>query len=160
MLLPAVASASRGTKTQSKTKTFMLAARRPLVASVAIYTELRRSEGASKRVVLQTGLHGGGWCCSCQKRAHPSSWLSLLAEPSWQWRLIKGVQPSRAQERFGTSAGVDSGKWEGMLYKRYDMITLSVTRHSTFLRSHLMNLIKKAINEECTLWFQIACWSL
>lgn len=73
MLLPAVASASRGTKTQSETKTFMLAARRPLVASLAIYTGLIRSEGASKRVVLQTGLHGGGWYNRCQKRAHPSS---------------------------------------------------------------------------------------
>lgn len=51
MLLPAVASASRGTKTQSETKTFMLAARRPLVASLAIYTGLIRSEGASKRVI-------------------------------------------------------------------------------------------------------------
>lgn len=73
MLLPAVASASRGTKTQSETKIFMLAARRPLVASLAIYTGLRRSEGASKRVVLQTGLHGGGWCRRCQKRVQSSS---------------------------------------------------------------------------------------
>lgn len=60
MFLPAVASASRGTKMQSETKTFMLAARRPLVAGLAIYTRLRRSEGASERVVLQTGLYGGG----------------------------------------------------------------------------------------------------
>lgn len=60
MFLPVVASASRGTKTQSETKTFMLAARRPLVAGLAIYTRLRRSEGASERVVLQTGLYGGG----------------------------------------------------------------------------------------------------
>lgn len=137
MSLPAVASASRGKKTQSETKTFMLAARRPLVASLAIYTGLRRSEGASKRVVLQTGLYGGGWNHRCRNKAHPEQ---LTVSFSRAVTVVTSNQGCAAmssttfvQERFGISAGVDFGNCKGMLYKRYNKTTLFVTRHSIFL---------------------------
>lgn len=59
-LLPAVARSRRGTAKQNVSKTFMMAARRPLEASQAIYTRQRRSEGTSERGWSYVYVEGAG----------------------------------------------------------------------------------------------------